>query len=513
MLKRLNNSKSQLKYGVLLSYVNILVTITVSLIYTPYLLRMLGQSEYGLFSIAFAAIGAFHILDFGMGNATIRYTAQYRAAGNKFKEHALHGTFFIIYLILGLLVLILGTLIYLKTADIFSANMTEAEISRLKLMLIFVVPSVALSLPLSVFNYILTGYERFVMVKLLILVRITLLPIISIILLLTGYKAVALIAATSVINILAHLFSMYYSLSFLNVKFAFSEFNKKIFKEIINYSSFIALAAIAVKIDKNSNQFILSLIQGTNSVAIYAVGFVLAINFRSIAYGISSLLLPALAKIAKDGEQLRIYNSYFTRVGRIQFYVLGLFYVGFILFGKQFIILWAGLDYELSYYVCLLLISSFYIISIQEVGVTILQAKNKHQFNSILVLLLSIGNIILSSYLSNVFGTIGAAISLAGLWLIGHGIIMNIYYHKKANLNVIRFWVEILKILPAFILPVIFAIIYLHFYTADKWLNLALGVFVFLVLYAISAITITFNKYEKELLIEPIKKFINNHFG
>ena len=43
---------SQRKLGTILSYLNIFLSNTISLIYTPYMLRMLGQSEYGIYGTA-----------------------------------------------------------------------------------------------------------------------------------------------------------------------------------------------------------------------------------------------------------------------------------------------------------------------------------------------------------------------------------------------------------------------------------------------------------------------------
>ena len=42
------NDSEQRKSGAILSYVSIILATLVQLIYTPFLIRMLGQSEYGL---------------------------------------------------------------------------------------------------------------------------------------------------------------------------------------------------------------------------------------------------------------------------------------------------------------------------------------------------------------------------------------------------------------------------------------------------------------------------------
>ena len=71
------NDSEQRKSGAILSYVSIILATLVQLIYTPFLIRMLGQSEYGLYSLVYSIIGYLTVLDLGFGNAIIVYTAKY----------------------------------------------------------------------------------------------------------------------------------------------------------------------------------------------------------------------------------------------------------------------------------------------------------------------------------------------------------------------------------------------------------------------------------------------------
>ena len=72
---------NQLKAGAALNYVVLGLSNLVGLLYTPYMLRMMGQSEYGLYSLVASVIAYLTIMDFGFGNAIIRYTAKFRAEG------------------------------------------------------------------------------------------------------------------------------------------------------------------------------------------------------------------------------------------------------------------------------------------------------------------------------------------------------------------------------------------------------------------------------------------------
>ena len=92
---------SQLKAGAALNYVIIGINALVGLLYTPYMLRMLGQSEYGLFSLVSSIIAYLTIMDFGFTNAIVRYTAKYRAENRVSEQYEMFGMFFKIFVVSG----------------------------------------------------------------------------------------------------------------------------------------------------------------------------------------------------------------------------------------------------------------------------------------------------------------------------------------------------------------------------------------------------------------------------
>ena len=121
----MNISKNERKTGAVLSYVSIVLSTLVQLLYTPLLTRMLGQSEYGLYSLVSSIIGYLTVLDLGFGNAIIVYTAKYRAQKKYDEEKKLHGMFFVVYLIIGLVAGLLGLILYFLVPTIFGSTMTS----------------------------------------------------------------------------------------------------------------------------------------------------------------------------------------------------------------------------------------------------------------------------------------------------------------------------------------------------------------------------------------------------
>ncbi len=100
---------NQLKAGAFLSYVSIGLNMVVGLLYTPYMLRMLGQSEYGLYSLASSIIAYLTVLDLGFGNAIVRYTAKFRSEGKEREQQEMFGMFFLLYIGIGLVAVIAGS--------------------------------------------------------------------------------------------------------------------------------------------------------------------------------------------------------------------------------------------------------------------------------------------------------------------------------------------------------------------------------------------------------------------
>ena len=64
---------NQIKIGALLSYVQIFISIAVGLVYTPVLIKYLGQNEYGLYNTVASVITLIELLKLGINHSYIRY--------------------------------------------------------------------------------------------------------------------------------------------------------------------------------------------------------------------------------------------------------------------------------------------------------------------------------------------------------------------------------------------------------------------------------------------------------
>ncbi|MBO7105498.1 MAG: oligosaccharide flippase family protein [Fibrobacter sp.] len=499
---------SQLKIGALLSYIVLALHNLVGLLYTPFMLRMMGKSEYGLYSIAASIVAYLTILDLGFGNAIVRYTAKFRAEGKVEEQYKMFGMFFLLYCGIGLVALIAGGVLYLNAENIFDASMTANELARTKVILLLMVLNLAITFPFSLFGSIITAYEQFVFQKVIAIARIILNTTTMIVLLNLGYKAIAMVVVTTLFNVLTLGLNFWYCKHYLKIKLIFAKFQWGFLKEVSIYSFWIFLNVIMDRIYWSTGQFVLGAFAGTAVVAVFAVAITLEHMYMSFSTAISGVFLPKVTAMAVRESDGKAISNLFIKTGRIQYCVMILVLTGFFLFGRQFIRLWAGEGYDDAYIISMLFFVPLTVPLIQNLGITILQARNQMKFRSLLYLVISLVSLGAQIPLSKYYGGIGCACAIAGALVLGQIIVMNVYYQVKQKIDIVGFWIEIVKmsIVPAVLTVLTYYV--LQQYALDTVAKLVAGIIVYLLVYLPLFFALSMNSYERDLILKPIKKIL-----
>lgn len=493
--------KDQLKIGIVLNYITIGLNALVAILYTPYMLRMMGQGEYGLYSLVSSIIAYLTILDFGFGNAIIRYTAKMRAESKTEEQYRMFGMFLWMYVIIGFFALLLGIGLYYNLDRFFDSTLTIEELSRARIMVLMLIFNLAVTFPLSVFGAVIQAYEHFNIAKATHIVRIVVTTLVMIVLLYFGYKAVAMVVIQTIMNVSILLFNAYYAFKFLKIKVIFGKVDMSFFKEVAYYSFWIFLMAIVDNLFWNTGQFVLGAIIGTVAVAVYAVAIQLHSMQEQFSTAMSSLFLPRItALVSSEKDDKKELSDLFIKVGRLQFIILSFVLVAFVVYGEQFVRLWAGESYHDAYYITVLFFAATTIPLCQNLGIIILQARNQMKFRALCYCFTSVLCVILQLVLVHICGGIGCAIALAVAILVGHIIVMNYYYYKNQGLDIRRFWRDILKmsIFPS-IIGVLIYVIKNSFVFGGNWLSLIIEAVLFSLIYFSLAYFFQFNESEKKL--------------
>lgn len=507
MAKRTN----QLKWGAMLSYIQMALGIIIGLAYTPIMIRLLGKSEYGLYNTVSSTMSMLSILSLGFNSSYIRYYSKYKKDGNEQAIYKLNGLFLIIFGIIGLIGLACGLFLSFNLQFVFDEGLTEQEYDIAKILMLLLTINLAFSFPATLFTSIISAHEKYIFLKLLGMLKTVVGPLVTIPLLLAGYRSIAMVAMTVGISLCTDVLYFIYIKGALKQRFIFHDFEKGIFKSLFVYTSFLAINLIVDQINWNMDKFLLGRFKGTEVVAVYSVGYSLYQYYSMFSTSISGVFTPRVHKIVNAteqdlGGQKQQLTELFIKVGRIQFLLLALLASGLIFFGCPFIYYWAGAGYEDAYYVMLLLVMPASIALIQNVGIEIQRAENKHQFRSITYLIMALINLILSIFLCQKWGAIGSAIGTAISLILANGLIMNVYYQKKCNIDILAFWKNILRMSLGLIVPILCGIVIVYFIDLYSIWNLILCIIGYTIIYCISMWCLGMNKYEKNLILKPIIK-------
>lgn len=499
---------NQRKAGVILSYTSQAIQILSGLIYTPIMLRLLGQSEYGLYTLVYSVVSYLSLLSFGFTASYMRFYSRAKAKKDDNEVKKLNGMFLIIFISIAIICIICGAVMIKNIRFIFSDGLTESEYETAKILMAMMVFNLALTFPNSVFDAFTSAHERFFFQKILAVLQNLLNPFLALPLLIMGYGSIGMVSVTTFLIILKLSLNIWYSLKKLHVKFAFHGLQFGLLKEMWVFTFFIFLNQIIDQVNWSVDKFLLGRLAGTTAVSIYGLGGQINTMYLQFSTSISNVFVPKVNKIVATSNDNSELTKLFTKIGRIQFIVLSLILTGFVFFGKPFMCFWGGDGYKDSYYVAILLIAPVTVPLIQNLGIEIQRAKNMHKARSVVYFFIAISNVFISIPLIKIMGPIGAALGTAISLTAGNILFMNWYYHTHIGLDIWYFWKKIAGFVPGLIIPCIIGTLIKIFVPMDTLVLLGIMIIIYTIVFSISMYYLGMNKEEKEMVLGPLYKII-----
>ena len=499
---------NQRKLGIGLSYINIMMQVIVNFIYVPILLHYIGKNEYGLYQLMGSLIAYFSIMDFGLSAAVIRFYSKYRALKDNIGMENILAISVRGYGVVTVLALAVGLVCYVFIDNIFVASMTLAEINEAKQIFLLLLLNIVITLSTMVFRSVINAHERFFFLKGIETIQLVMQPILVVLVLQHHPSAFSVAAVQTVLNFILSGARVYYCFNKLHVKIHFHYWNHELFSEFKKLALSVFAVSLIDQVFWKTNQIILGIISGTTAVAIYSIASLIYMNYMALSTAISGVYLPHVTGMVARKEPIGKLSELFIQIGRWQYYLLALVATGFIIFGKQFISLWAGPGFEDSYIITLLIIIPFTVDLIQNIGQAILQAMNRYDFRARTYLLTGILNLILAIPLGTRYGGIGCAVATGISMIVGNGFIMNWYYSKEIHLAIISFWKQIGKI--SFVVIgclVVGGLINLYLWPRGNILFFGLKILGYTIMYISAIYWIAMNQTEKNKINQILMKF------
>lgn len=494
--------------GVLVSYAYTACNILVQLIYVPLLLSSIGQEEYGLYQLIGSVVAYIVSINGVLAAGVGRYYCMYKAANDRLNMENTLAIAKRMYWIMSAVTMLAMVVVIGVFRSVYQVTFTTAQIDECSLMLIVFGINCVVTMNNAINISVLTAHERFVFLKGSQIIALIAQPIIVLILTRVWPSALVVTCVVLAMNFLCACAQRLYVTNVLNEHYSYHGWDWSLAKGLVTFSGVIILVALADQIFWKTDQLIIGYFFGAASVAVYAVGSQIYAAYMSVGATISSVFLARVSELYHHDHDMQAISALFIRVGRLSLMVCLAVLGGFVIFGIDFVSLWAGDGFKEAYYVALIIMTPFTIDLIQNLGITVMQVMDKYHFRGYVYVFCAVLNIPLTVSLLLRFGLIGAAASTAIASFIGNGLIMNWYYKSKIGLNIKEFWMSMLDIaLPELVYSLVFAAGYRLFPLAhDMWISLLIGVTVYAVGFFIVLRQFVMNDYEVALVDKLLHK-------
>jgi len=490
--------KKQRTAGAMLSYLSIFINMAIALGFTPYLVSHLGKNEYGLFNLVGSFAAYLVVLDMGMNDSVIRYLIQHHGQGNRIKEQNFLGNTFLFYAMISLIVGFAGWWLYNSLDLLFSQTLSATEIDELRVMTVIITINAMLTVFANPVGAFIISRQRFIFMNgANILLRLVTTAVL-IVALSFGYKAVAVVALTAVLNVGLIAVKALYAFSFLGMRARLYRLDLNDIKKLLHYSAPIFVVVLTEVIFWKLDNILLGNMIGAAVVGVYAIGMMFHKYFMSFSTAISKVMMPKIVLDLDKGADAKEMENILTGISRVQAMVIMLILTGVIVFGKVFIVLWLGKEFVEAYYVMLWTLIPYSLELMGNVRNIFLQVNHLYWYRAVVLFGIAVLNIVTTILGIKFFGMVGAAVSTGISVVIGY-VAVNIILWKKLGVDTLSYLRRLGSGIAVAVCIMLALGLMLHiFIVMDSWLILCMYIILFTMVYVFVMYHIAMNEDEKQ---------------
>lgn len=467
--KKERKSLQKIFGGTLVGYLYILLTLLSGLLFTPWIIRVVGSSGHAIYTLSNSLISLF-LLDLGLSTTVTAFISNYRAKGDEEGERNFLSLAYKIYLALDVVMLLVFIGLYFLTPYIYPGLNAE-EISSLKNVFLISGSVSVLLFPSQIFNGITSAHEEFVLLKLYDFLNKLFYIIFTSLALLLDFGLYGLVIGNATASILTVI------VKFLIVKFKIkSKANwhfkppKGFLKSVFSFTLWSAVNAISIRLIWAIGPSVLGVVSSSSDISAFGVVTTLENFFFTFSIVMSNMFMPKMARLNIEGEEKQIEADDFAiKISKFQNILIFLAMIGIFVAGGDFLSLWLKGDNEASSYAYSLIHLEISLIIIPLV-IDTSQITYKNQMFvkgymkeiALISLFKGILNVGLMFLLGHFYGNLGAIISITIVSVL-QVIANNVVYKKKLHANIGKFFLK--SYLP-FLIPILLSIgvgLLLHF--------------------------------------------------
>lgn len=443
--------------GMIINWIAVFAQIVISLFFIPFFLVTVGDKQYGLYSFSTSIVAWIDTLMVAVASAYYKFLTREKKRYGEYGEARACGVFWKLFLIIAVLILFVGisfdALLYSGVIPLNEYSITEKN--QICLIILMSVISTSLSCYLTTRKSYHYYKQKYILLYSFSLGQVVVQSLLSFVFLKLGFGVISVAAAhfgvalicTVLLSILSK-FLLKEKISIRKISEEDKEHRRKLFFEILVFSSFVIINTVVDTMNKTLDKTILGF-YNANSVATYQLAYTIPSYLISFTSIISIVFVQHINEVYYSGGGTAGMNSVFLKVSKIQTVFTFLIVGGFIACGKEFIFLWIDDTRIQVYFITCILMATYSITCCNRLAIMIRRVQNFHIKASLIYLGIAIFNILLSLLLVNLVDKEDAiwacVIGTSFTYLIGHWVIMQIYDAKVCKIAVGGFFKNFLK--------------------------------------------------------------------
>lgn len=484
--------------GISLSYCYFALNTVISLFMSAFILRTVGKTDYGVYQSMSAFVSYLVLLEFGTGTIMARNISLCKKDGSDSLEIQQNvSTIWALTVILGIIICIFAFVFFVLIDSIYSKSFSFDQIELGKRIFIFASVNLIFSFFTQTINGLILGYEYYTFEKTISIIKLLLRTVLLVVLLQKEANVIFVVAVDAVLAISVFIVSLLFCIIRIKINFIFRFFDIQIFRLIMPLAIAMLLQTIVNTANGNVDKFLISIMMTPEDVAVYSVSMSMFLMFSSIATLPVSMYMPQIAKNMRNGLSGKALTETLIQPCRLNIIITGIIAFGFLSVGRPFIEIIYGVDYSQAWLYAVVVIIPMFMNMFNAVVVNVIDVLRKRHVRSLILMITTTLNIILTIVGIQKIGMLGAALA-TGISLIGQTVLLNIYYQKKIGLSIRLLISESFKgilfclltaSISAFLIQLILDNIYFRFFT---------GGILFVAVFCVSFIKFAANNTEKE---------------
>ena len=383
-------------------------TFLVLLVAMPPLVRQLGEEQFGLFSLAWVAIGYLLFLDLGVSRAVTKFVSEHLAQSEVGHCRDVIRSAIVTNLALGVLgsLLVLATYPFLVKAFKIPATL-EHQAHLIVFGIALAVPSLLLQ---SVFRAVLSSLQRFGLINLINSCGSTVQWGLACLLAASGIEVgwiVIFVVGVRLVATVAYAAALF---SFDRTFLVGAKFNVQLLKKLLKFGGWVSVSQIVSPLLTYLDRAFIASFLSLAAVTIYTVPTEVTTRLRIIPASIVSTLYPAFSE-RSGGERVDL-GSIYSRSVRFLLLLLVPVFSLLILLGPDLLSIWMGPSFaERGGFVLQIMTAGAFLNCMAYVPYSLLQSVGKPDITGKLHVLEIPGYVLLCFVLTKRYGLEGAAVA------------------------------------------------------------------------------------------------------